>query len=110
MGSSYEIGNPRAGILVTNSPRMVRAMRLARILPLALPLLLLVQCGTVDGENGDAAIALGTPIVLSKDPGRDASALGGSEKLIKLADWGKMSSGQNWSKIFGSIFFVNFLV
>ncbi|MEO1835900.1 MAG: hypothetical protein ABGZ49_10460 [Akkermansiaceae bacterium] len=76
-------------------------MRLVRILPLALPLLLLVQCGSVDSESGDAAIALGTPIVLSKDPGRDASALGGSEKLIKLADWGKLSSGQNWSKIFG---------
>ena len=76
-------------------------MRLVRILPLALPLLLLVHCGTGDGESGDAAIALGTPIVLSKDPGRDASALGGSEKLIKLADWGKLSSGQNWSRIFG---------
>ena len=77
-------------------------MRLVRILPLALPLLLLVQCRTVDGESGDAAVALGTPIALSKDPGRDASALGGSEKLIKLADWGKLSSGQNWSRIFGN--------
>ena len=74
---------------------------------LVLPLLLLVQCKTLDsGEGEDAAVALGspelgTPIALSADPGRDASALGGSERLIKLADWGKLSSGQNWSKIFG---------
>ncbi|MEC9055473.1 MAG: hypothetical protein VX633_09215, partial [Verrucomicrobiota bacterium] len=49
----------------------------------------------------DASIALGSPIAFSGDPGRDARALGGSDQIIQLADWGRMSAGQNWSKIFG---------
>lgn len=71
------------------------------------PLLLLVQCESAAGGksaakfDGDAEIALGSPIAFSADLGRDAGALGGSDQLINLADWGKMSAGKTWSKIFG---------
>ena len=65
---------------------------------------LLCDCESVEGTAStgrDAAVALGTPISFSGDPGRDARALGGSNQIVQLADWGRMSAGQNWSKIFG---------
>jgi type II secretory pathway component GspD/PulD (secretin) len=70
---------------------------------LILPLGALVHCGSKKGDETapPADIAMGQPIALSADSARDSRALGGSEEIIKLADWGKMSSGQNWSKIFG---------
>ena len=103
MESSHDIGNTRADVPVTTSVEVGWATRLFRCLTLSLPLLLLVQCKTVNGSGGgdDVAVALGSPISFSGNPGRDSQALGGSDQLIKLADWGKISSAQNWSKIFG---------
>ena len=79
-------------------------MRFLSGIVLSLPLLLLTQCKSVDGTevgDRDAAVALGSPIAFSGDMSRDASALGGSDELIRMADWGRMSAGQTFSKIFG---------
>ncbi len=106
MGSSLETGNARAQIPVTTSAGVQWERMVLRLL-LGVSLLILPQCKSVDGgqgklaSGGDAAIALGQPIAFSGSPGRDARALGGSNQIIKLADWGRMSAGQNWSKIFG---------
>ena len=103
MVSSHNIGKPRAGLPVPISSEVGWELTLLRVL-LCLPSLLLCQCKSVEGTKTDGpteAIALGTPITLSGNTGRDARALGGSNQIIQLADWGRMSAGQNWSKIFG---------
>ncbi|NIP96730.1 MAG: hypothetical protein GWO24_26160 [Akkermansiaceae bacterium] len=100
MGSSRENGKPRVEVAhaVSAWGREVLWLTFMALLVLAL-----VQCKSVDGPGGDdeAAVAIGTPIAFSSNPGRDSSALGGSNQLIQLADWGRMSAGKNWSKIFG---------
>lgn len=66
---------------------------------------LAVGCGSADEgepEGKVAGVALGSPVVLSGDPARDGRALSGSELTLGGADWGKLSSGQTWSKIFGT--------
>ncbi len=106
MGSSLEIGTARAEIPAPASCGVAWERILLRLV-LCIPLLVLTQCKSVDGgegkltSGGEAAIALGQPIAFSGNPGRDARALGGSNQIIQLADWGRMSAGQNWSKIFG---------
>ena len=103
MVSSTTNGHSRACHAVSASPKIGLGQNTRRVL-FAFPMAMLCHCGSVEdtATNGrDAAIALGTPIAFSRDPGRDASALGGSNQIIQLADWGRMSAGQNWSKIFG---------
>ena len=103
MVSSTTNGHSCACHAVSASPKIGLGQNTRRVL-FAFPMALLCHCGSVEdtATNGrDAAIALGTPIAFSRDPGRDASALGGSNQIIQLADWGRMSAGQNWSKIFG---------
>ena len=87
-------------------PDSLRAIHphLPSLLPPLFSVVLLCDCESVEGTGStgrDAAVALGTPISFSGDPGRDARALGGSNRIVQLADWGRMSAGQNWSKIFG---------
>ena len=103
MVSSTTNGHSRACHAVSASPKIGLGQNTRRVL-FAFPMALLCHCGSVEDtatSGRDAAIALGTPIAFSRDPGRDASALGGSNQIIQLADWGRMSAGQNWSKIFG---------
>ena len=103
MVSSHKIGNSRAGLPIAISSEVGWELILLRVLLCVSPLLL-CQCKSVEGTNTGGpteAIALGTPITLSGNTGRDALALGGSNQIIQLADWGRMSAGQNWSKIFG---------
>ena len=106
MGSSFENGTARAETPATTPNGVARGMFVPRLL-LGASLFVLPQCKSVDSSEGklspgrEAAIALGQPIAFSGNPGRDARALGGSNQIIQLADWGRMSAGQNWSKIFG---------
>ena len=103
MVSPLNIGNTRARLPVPVSPEAAWERLLLRALLCLFPLLF-CQCESVEGtgaDKRDASIALGTPIAFSGNTGRDARALGGSNQIIQLADWGRMSAGQNWSKIFG---------
>ena len=103
MVSPLKIGNTRARLPAPVSPAAEWERLLLRAL-LGLFPLLFCQCESVEGTGADkreASIALGTPIAFSGNTGRDARALGGSNQIIQLADWGRMSAGQNWSKIFG---------
>ena len=103
MGSSFQLERPRAGLLLlatllTRAPCESRLVRSTLFAPF---ILLLVQCETLDKSGDERAVALGTPIVLSGNPDQDGRALAGSDQTLQLADWGTMSAGQTWSKIFG---------
>lgn len=104
MGPSRHRGHVPAGFLTTLLQGAAwRGGSWPRLCAVGSALLLAHCAGVEDGtETGDVAgVALDSPIALSGNPARDHRALGGSEDMIRLADWGQMSSGQTWSKLFG---------